>query len=338
MAITFLDSAEHYATGDVLEKWSSVSGTVSPSTVKFRTGSASLKIVFPTGVVQKNLIGPALTTVSVGWAALYEAAQFTNQGGIYSPVFFREGSNSHCFVRIQQDGSLNALRNANFGSGDLLGRSAPGLVKRDVWHYYEVVATISDTVGVLKVYLDGGLVLDVTLADTRFGGSGVVDNIRLDGAGDYTDDVYIAEAGTVYGDMGVHLLLPSGAGSNAAWAVTGAASNFQAVDENPPNDDTDYVSSSTVGQRDSHAMGNLGGAYTTIRSLQAVFSGRKDDGTARSVGAVVVSGATTSDGAGASMGDTYAFYVTQYLTDPNTGAAWTNANINLAECGVKVTA
>lgn len=50
------------------------------------------------------------------------------------------------------------------------------------------------------------------------------------------------------------VLVPSGAGNSTQLAVTGAATNWQAVADIPPDGDTSYVSTATVGQKDLYAL------------------------------------------------------------------------------------
>jgi hypothetical protein len=133
---------------------------------------------------------------------------------------------------------------------------------------------------------------------------------------------------------------PNGAGNNTDWTVTGAASNYLAVDDVVVTD-SDYVSSANTTNRDSYAFSNT--SLTVIDKL--VFRiraerSRENDyvltifartGAAAEldVGTVTVTAAT---------GDSAVFedFYLDSTTDPHTSAAWTAANFNNYEFGFYV--
>jgi hypothetical protein len=65
---------------------------------------------------------------------------------------------------------------------------------------------------------------------------------------------------------------------------------------------------------------------------------KKDDSGTRSICSVTRSGGSDTDGATQALSTSYLCYREISVTDPNTAAAWTRANLNSAEFGVKVAA
>src|SRR5262249_36678260 len=148
------------------------------------------------------------------------------------------------------------------------------------FNYIEVKITISDTVGVVTVRVNGTSTgwLALTSQDTQNGGPSTITNIILGGdlvtnasnAPSHFDDVVILDTtGAVnndfLGDCRVEAIFPNGAGNYAQWTPS-TGSNFQNVDENPPNDDSDYNSSSTAGQIDTFNYSNLSVTSGTVKA------------------------------------------------------------------------
>jgi hypothetical protein len=135
----------------------------------------------------------------------------------------------------------------------------------------------------------------------------------------------------------VELLLPSGAGAETQWTPS-AGSNYQNVDENPENGDTDYNKSNTVGQVDTYAMANLVSVAGLIYGVQYLEYARKDNAGTRTIAPVARIGGADYLGSNVNLSDSYAYTREIKELSPATAAAWTISEINAMEFGVKVTA
>jgi hypothetical protein len=111
-----------------------------------------------------------------------------------------------------------------------------------------------------------------------------------------------------------------------------------AVSENPPDDDSSYVTDATVSDQDRYTFPSIAGAQ--VFAVAVNLRAEKDDSGTRTVRTVTKSGATVADNGSdfALTLNTYADFQGLFETDPNTGVAWTVSGVNAAEFGVKTTA
>lgn len=160
---------------------------------------------------------------------------------------------------------------------------------------------------------------------------------------------------TSWPDDGVVIaLFPDSAGDANGWSNTangaGDSSNWQLVDENPPNDTTDLVQTGTLNAEDMYNLAASGmGASDTVNVV--MVGARFRNNTADAVAAFKVqarkaAGGTTAQSA-AIIANSTTFrtnapaaprnYPIIAHTDPD-GAAWTPATVNAMQAGVKFTA
>jgi hypothetical protein len=108
------------------------------------------------------------------------------------------------------------------------------------------------------------------------------------------------------------------------------------VNETLYNEDSNYVSSATVGNKDLYDVTDLPFTPSSVYAVKVTWRARKDDATTRTVRANLKSGATTANGATKAMGASYQSYSDVYLTDPNTSAAWTVSAVNAIQVGPEI--
>lgn len=266
-------------------------------------------------------------------------------------------------IKLDGLGFVSAYR----GFVALLGTSASATTLLDGnSHYIEVYTTIDPAAGVVKVAVDGVTVLNLTAQNTQrtslnYGTSAIWYAGNIGGSGELISgaitslgDIYLFDgAGStnkdVVGDVQVAVQAPSGAGTHTDFSATGAATNWQAVSDRPPDLDTSYVQSPTVGAKDSYtvnAAGSLdhgGGAYGTVSAIYGTFEcvlATKTDTAARGLKALVRSGSTEATGTEdlLAFGPSEIWSIATLVeeTDPNTGAAWTLSALNAREIGETV--
>jgi len=155
------------------------------------------------------------------------------------------------------------------------------------------------------------------------------------------DDLYIVDndsSGVVgpLGDVFVQPLFAAGAGADTQWAVTGAASNWQAVSQTVPDDDASYVASTTIGQTDLYTFQPPTGTGTVV-GIQFNHWSRKDDAGNRVIAGVVMTGGNTGDGPQVSMGSSYQDATSILEKNPANGNnPFTSAEIATDQFGVTV--
>lgn len=228
----------------------------------------------------------------------------------------------------------------------VLGTSSSNLIVPGTFVYIECSVVLHDTTGSVVVKVNTATVLNLTNQDTKNGGTKtVLEGIRFDNQSGQTsqmDDIYLTNgAGAVntgfLGDVSIETLFPSGNGNSSQLLGSDADSvdNYLLVDEVTPNT-TDYVGSATDNQKDTYAFSNLVHGTGTIRGIQTAMYAAKSDSGARSLAKVIRSGGADFDGADKVLSTSFTGIFEINETDPNTSAAWTIANVNAAEFGVKI--
>lgn len=361
MALLFMDSFDHYATADLTEKWTAVTGTSGnmPTIGAYgRNGTNGLRI-------QPNMIAgvciglPASASGAMGFAMKCNALPGSTD--FLATVYDGTGGVIHLRLGLGADGSLQIHRGDQmnnlgaswysflpYGSLTLLGSSDGGVIQSGVWAYIEWKWTIDDAAGSYEVRVNGLTVLTGTSKDTRstnlgattYSAVALLSNAGISNQRDF-DDVYVIDlTGSLnndfLGDVTVTALLPTGAGSATGWTPS-TGSNYQCVDEASPNDDTDYVSASAVDTKDTYAFDDVP-AGSVIKAVQVVSAQRKENEGPGKIKHVVRSSSADYDQAEQGIGGaTYSFLCTVVETDPATSAAWTESGFNAAEFGVKKT-
>jgi hypothetical protein len=337
MALIYLDSFDHY-TSLADKAWSAASNaTIQASQGRFSTAalrtvqSGSIEWVFPA----------ALTTVGVGFAFRFDTAP---TGNAVFLAFF-DGATEHVRLELSPGRLIRATR-----AGTLLGT---GTFRLDVnqTYYIECKVTIDDSTGVVVVKVNEITDINLSSQDTRNAGNASVDRIRpqttswVSGAASFFDDLVIwdttggAPTNDFLGDIRVEALFPNGNGNSSQWVGNDGNStdNYLLVDETAPNSDTDYVESSTVGNKDTYAYGNLTPTTGTVYGVQINPFAKKTDAGARSIVSVARHSGSETDGPVKTLNSTYGYLPDIRETKPG-GGAWSISDINAAEFGIKVNA
>lgn len=310
----------------VNQKWDGGSGGAAEVTKK-RTGVRSW---YNFTYLQKNVNNLATVIAGVG-------VQLSLSGYNDSLITFRDGTTQQISVWANADNTLSVKRGAT-----VLATST-AVLSTSAFKYIEFKITIHNTTGSYELRLDEAVILSGTNVDTQETANAYITNVRLcDGSnfGHYFDDFYLCDtAGAVNNDflgaIKVECLFPSAVGNSSQWARGGTDSgaNWSQVEETPPNDDTDYVSSSTTAEKDTYAYGNLATTAGSVKGVQIVPRVRKSDASVGSYAPIARSGAVEEEGTTVNPTETYDYYPDVFELDPS-GAAWTIASVNAAEFGV----
>jgi len=253
-------------------------------------------------------------------------------------------------------GTLN-VRNGNPATGTKLG-FADALLTTNVWHYFECKVNFN-AAGSVTLHLNEEPVLTlstvqtiVTGGDTRPSSIAIGGGIR--GQRIEVDDIYILDdAGSIpahtdfLGDVRIERLNPTGIGATdgsgtefTPLAGTNWASVADAGTTGITDDDTSYVESSTLSDKDTYAFGAaLSVTPANIEAVSIKTSVRKTDAGSRNF--VHVAKQTTElDSAILYPSVTYRYMESIFPQDPVAGtpATWTASNLATAEFGYKVNA
>jgi len=327
MSIEFTDGFDYYTSTTY---GSQIWDTYSPSTNNAGRFSGSSAFLGTSRPLIKVLT--SLQTRMVAFAVYHVGAIAS-----ITILEFIDGSTVHLDLRYDSSKRLQVTRNGTVLATDT------AVAVLGVWYHIQMLATIDDTVGAYDVRVNGVSILSATNVDTRNAGNASSDRVAFSGSagGMRIDDVIILNtSGSVNnalpGDCRILTTFPTGAGATTNFTPS-AGSNWQNVDDNPSNDDTDYNADSTPGDIDLYTRN----AVTVTGSVLAVKHSiltRKDDAGLRQVAGLCRSGSTNFVGSTQTLGSSYAYTNELYETDPNTSAAWTQTNLNNAQFGVKVIA
>lgn len=342
MTLVFMDGFDHLdGTAAYATKWtqaySMVDGNFASNTGRRSSG----------GVFIGNGASSCLRKVITGIDEIYIGAAIkptTDQTGDVLMELMNGLSTVHISLNYNGGSGLKVYRGA---SATLLGTGSIN-VTTGTWYYIELYAKISDTVGVVKVRVDGVLDIDLSSQDTQTGASTTVDMIVLGSWSTssatrslYADDLYVCNAsGSVnngfLGDCIIDTIYPTAAGDSTQWTPS-TGSNYAAVDEaRSTTSDTDYVSTATNGYRDLYTFGDI--TERADPDVHAVginlFARKVFSGDADTLSASVKLSGTTEDMTAVSL--TNSLVVKQFIVeDDPAAAAWTQTNVNSAQFGFK---
>lgn len=349
MSLLFWDSFDHYATADIVEKWSYTwVGTGGGASYdigaygRYGTNGAYLERQSAprTCVIRKNL-ADTITTLIMGAAVEF----VTNFPSADAPIWqWLDNGTIQLELRLNADGSLEVLR----GGTVSVGISAAGVfAATDTYYYIEMKATIDGAAGAVEVRFtdDAGnetTVINVAGVNTQNTANAWVDQVELGGYVNnantvemYVDDVYVcdnygSQCNDFLGDTRICALLGAADGVHADWTPSAGVDHYAMVDENPPDGDTTYNSSVTPTDRDSFEMETLPVDVTgPILAVCAVINSRKDDAGDRTLQPSVRVGGIDYDGDSVNIPETYAYHnLYAWEVNPDTGVAWLLAEVN----------
>ena len=330
MALLFMDG---FDANDIALKWYNPVGASTSGTTRFGSG-LSLNL-FSNGVSVTKWLLSSPSQVFVGYAQLLSGS--TSAGGVV--LQGDNGNTSNISVILTLSGVF--LHAGNNGA-TLASWSNPN--STNTWYYIEFMATLASSGGQCKVRVNGVQVINFT-GNTLQGGTGTtIDRIvpagYTGGQGVLFDDLYVCDAtgatnNTFLGDVRVQTLFPNGVGSSTQFSPTGSANNYANVNDVPDSTAT-YNSSSTVGQRDTYAMGDTLASTGTVFGIQDNIHAFKTNSGAANIKAAINSGGTIAYDTTQVLDASNTWSGAIRETDPNTGLAWTPPNVNNVEFGAEV--
>jgi len=204
----------------------------------------------------------------------------------------------------------------------------------DSWQVFEVKLVIADgTSGSVVVKVNGVERVNVTGIDTNYSG-GVCDNILMQSDSNapiYLDDILIDDANWP-GLGGIEVLAPTGNGNYTAWT-----NDYTAVDDNPPNDDTDYIytDAETADTKETFTFADLAEGAHDPRTVGLATRCRLDGAGSGTVKPMIRSNGIDDIPDGTILTTSYVNIRRYWDTDPgNSDNPWSVAAVNALEAGV----
>jgi hypothetical protein len=343
VSLVFADSFGHYATADILAKWTAKGDVqIVNNAAIARTNSRCLQLLSGSECL--------LQTLAAHYTQLIQQVAFRldspNPAQSVSVMQFRDSAVSgvdhyNIGVRLQSDGTVSIWR----GSGDSI--EAPLQVSTlrpfvwgTAWNYFECACLFNATMGTVVLRVNGRTIISLSGIRTVAQASRVfTDQVELFGNGGnnqyYADyaliDSSVSPNNSFISQTKIYVEMPT-ANASASWTPL-AGTNFSEVNEIPPDGDTSYNFSANVGDVDQYVTGLTGvPAAANIAAVQHCMDMKVDSG-ARTVASVV----------GGSVGDSnalttsYVIYPFPYDQNPLGPANWDQSQFPV-NFGPKVTA
>ena len=298
--------------------------------MNFNSGSSSYRMKPLPSPASRIVAGFASKTTSITTAVAFMSLSGDNV------------TTHHVSIAMPSASTIGVYRG---GSGGVLLGSANLPNSYQSWgNYFEIDATLSDTVGAVTLRVNGATLITVTNVDTKNAGTGTVfDTIvfwRVSTSSTWFDDVYVLDTtgsapyNTFLGDVRVQTLVPTANGTYAQYTPS-SGSNYQNVDELPYSA-ADYNTGATVGNRDTYTLSSLSVTPSAIYSVQNNVIGKKSDAGALNVKPIMRAGGTVYSGSTSALSTADVTYSDLRALNPNTGVAWTPSDLTTLEVGSEV--
>lgn len=279
------------------------------------------------------------TTIIVGFSFKQELL------GDWKILAFMDSlGNEHGAVRITGPGKFIIV-----DSNDAATAASAGGFSVSTWHFMEVKIVLGPT-GSMEIRLDqaqdeSGVVIEVTSGDFKATGpdifairwfkTGTLNN------GSFYDDIHILDtAGSrnndFIGDGRIHTLRPNvDQGPNDMALVGGSGDHYTLVDE-AQHDDTDYLESPSIGNKENFGFENLPSGGAAIDFVTMVSRVTKNDGGGIEFKQHVLQGASENQSDAVSPLTSKKYYYHHVENDPSTSAQWLRSAVSSTEGGVEV--
>ena len=213
-----------------------------------------------------------------------------------------------------------------------------------VWFFCQIRYVISTIGGAVEVWINGKSVLSIS-GNTANTGTPNWDGWQLAYVATPTCRIDNIVVYSTTGDppttrtpeTRIWDTLPTGAGATTQWSPS-AGANWQCVDEQPSNGDTDYVSAASSGLTDTYSTPAEAEAGSIIYAVAVHATMRKDDAGTNEVEGVIRSGGNNYVyGTPTGVNSSYGRHRWIWHSDPATGNQWTVAAANSAQPGIRRT-
>lgn len=317
MTVIHMDGFDGYASNAQLQMRYPLNSGAAISTTGGRFNGGYFNTA-TSNYVEKVISGNPSTLI-IGFSFFYTVTAIAGLA-----VDFRNAAGSQCTLNWNNTiASFEAKRGST-----VLGTS--GLIAPSTWHHVELKITIGSS-STFELRVNETVQFALSGVNTQGQASGGITGVRLGGGSGQYDDWYILDttgstANDFLGDTRITTIRPT-ADSSVQFTKSTGTSNWACVDDTTV-DATDYVSSSTVGQRDVYDLADLTGTPAVYAVMPTAWALKTDAGTRG-----IKVGIKTSGGAEVQSADTALTVTTNpySLAVQNTtpaAAAWTYTAVN----------
>jgi len=264
MALLFADGCSHYATDDILKKWTGmVTGTYGPfitAAAPRRPGTSSIKLGYNAWIDKS--VNTASRTIIFG-AAFYFQYPASNDGLQFR--VYGDSTTPQCTVSINTLDSPGSIQlwGGNY-SGPYIIATQADAIQINTWHYIEAKLYIHDTNGTASIRLDGEPLSEITgltgLNLARYDLINGYSRLRAWYAASstsyycYIQDIVIMDGtgsscNDFIGSVRIDTVYPESVGDyNSDWDYS-TTSLEDDIDDLQPDGDTSYITATANGDR-----------------------------------------------------------------------------------------
>ena len=267
-------------------------------------------------------------------------------------IAIMNGSGAQLVIKLDTAGSLIAMRSTNGVSLNVTLGTSLAAITSAVWAFVEVKWLIHASAGYVEIRVNGNIVLRFdgnTLSGAATGGNlgAAWTTIRLfrmvSAISPYLvmrmNDFYLCDLSgsgddlrDYLGNVRVQILVPNAVGTSSGWTPN-AGANWEAVDDNPADDDTSYVSALAAGTRDAYGFTDLPAGASPLGFQISYLAKKEAEGNA--LIAPMFWQGVNSDGISQSINSSvaYQYVLNPFDRNPVSDARPTAAELNAAEFG-----
>lgn len=313
-------------------------GVVTDAAVTRKGSGNYLRIYSPATTSVSTLISPTFAATAspcVGFALYLNEKPYEFNSSVFLGVF--DGTTEQCRLVLNPSTGLDL-----YNGTTLLGFSTTNIPIRR-WVYLECKFVIADgTGGSCIINMDGGEILNVPDVDTQVSGDAQATLFKfgayvISGSRSvtmYLDDILIHDS-TFVGDVNIACLLPSADTADKDFLRSTGSDNYALIDDPSGihNDDTDYVYTSTDGDRDVYELTSLPSNTNKVKGVALETWSRLEASGSSLIKHVLVSDDTTDVSSGYALTTSYAPDKTIYDEDPDGPIAWTVSKTEALQAG-----
>lgn len=317
-----------------------------------RTGTYALKCtsipVFSGHAFARRRITLPSTYTELWWRLLVFPQIASHETAIFKTL--DSGGNAQMTLTLDH---ITGLLRAYRGDRTTLLATSGVAVSNNAWTVLQIRHKVSDTVGVIEVWVTGVQTINFS-GDTQQSGTANIKSFDLQ-AYRYTDAFGTSNSACAFDDVAVNdttgsrnnakpndgrvfYLVPTSAGdvTQLARGGTDSGANWSQVDEVPIGT-SDDVRSDVDGQYDLYSLANTTVAGDVAAAVWTAYAQKSDAGLA-GIAPMLKTGGTESEGSRVELATGNAFYQQIYEVNPVTSNPWTTSELDALQAGVKVKA
>ncbi len=336
MALVWFDGFDTFPWYQGFRKYETFGGDIS-STTRFGVGQSAS---FVSNVQSMKKVLVSNQAWRTGFA--YNMLSYVN---LHLVMSLTDGSTIQ--ATLNNEGGHLVVR----GGGDAIIASSARALRFNTWYHiewYQVIANSISTNGCV-VRVDGEVWASADSGDCQNTGNAYADGILTNAASQtqyLLDDWYVfhdsvTTTPTFSGDLRVVQLSPTGDGNYSDFDGSdgNSTNNYQLVDDTTVcDDDSTYVQSDVVSDKDSYSLSNLAVTPDTIVGVAINSIVKKDDAGSRTGRLFFRIGGTDYEGSDFAPTTSYLNQMHLAEVSPDTSTAWTESEVNGMEAGIKVQA